>query len=70
LHSGLAALAFSGLAMADAQIDLGDAQRVTRLFAYPSNCHVMLPRLDPGKTVEHYLTQSVQRDGYANAKVR
>lgn len=32
----LAALAFSGLAAADARIDLGDAQRVTRLFAFPT----------------------------------
>lgn len=69
--SGLAALAFSGLAMADARIDLGDAQRVTRLFAYPNNCHVICYRdWSLEKTVEHYLTQSVQRDGYANAKVQ
>ncbi|KNX80159.1 hypothetical protein DA83_11945 [Pseudomonas sp. 250J] len=68
--SGLAALAFSGLAMADAQIDLGDAQRVTRLFAYPNNCNVICYRdWTLEQTVEHYLTQSVQRDGYANAKV-
>ncbi|UVL88620.1 hypothetical protein [Pseudomonas sichuanensis] len=68
--SGLAALAFSGLALADAQIDLGDAQRVTRLFAYPNNCNVICYRdWTLEKTVEHYLTQSVQRDGYANAKV-
>ncbi|MDH0733355.1 hypothetical protein N5F23_22795 [Pseudomonas sichuanensis] len=69
--SGLAALAFSGLAMADAQIDLGDAQRVTRLFAYPNNCHVICYRdWSLEKTVEHYLSQSVQRDGYANANVQ
>ncbi|WP_153788444.1 hypothetical protein [Pseudomonas sp. EMN2] len=69
--SGLAALAFNGLAMADAQIDLGDAQRVTRLFAYPNNCHVICYRdWSLEKTVEHYLSQSVQRDGYANAKVQ
>ena len=69
--SGLAALTFNGLAMADAQIDLGDAQRVTRLFAYPNNCHVICYRdWSLEKTVEHYLSQSVQRDGYANAKVQ
>jgi hypothetical protein len=69
--SGLAALAFSGLALADAQIDLGDTQRVTRLFAYPNNCNVICYRdWTLEQTVEHYLTQSVQRDGYANAKVR
>ncbi|AZL70660.1 hypothetical protein [Pseudomonas oryziphila] len=68
--SGLAALAFSGLALADAQIELGDTQRVTRLFAYPNNCNVICYRdWTLEKTVEHYLTQSVQRDGYANAKV-
>jgi hypothetical protein len=67
---GLAALACSALAMADAQIDLGDTQRVTRLFAFPNNCHVICYRdWTLEQTVEHYLTQSVRRDGYANAKV-
>ncbi|MFJ4348299.1 hypothetical protein [Pseudomonas sp. NPDC089401] len=69
--SGLAALAFSGLAAADAHIDLGDAQRVTRLFAFPNNCHVICYRdWTLEQTVEHYLTQSVQRDGHATAKVK
>lgn len=69
--SGLAALAFSGLALADAQIDLGDAQRVTRLFAFPNNCHVICFRdWTLEQTVEHYLTQSVRRDGYADAQVQ
>ncbi|MFB4394549.1 MULTISPECIES: hypothetical protein [unclassified Pseudomonas] len=68
--SGLAALAFSGLVMADAHIDLGDAQRVTRLFAYPNNCSVICFRdWTLEQTVEHYLTQSVRRDGYADAQV-
>lgn len=68
--TSLAALAFSGLAMADAHIDLGDAQRVTRLFAFPNNCHVICYRdWTLEQTVEHYLTQSVRRDGYANARV-
>ncbi|WP_313202026.1 hypothetical protein [Pseudomonas sp.] len=68
--TSLAALAFSGLAMADARIDLGDAQRVTRLFAFPNNCHVICYRdWTLEQTVEHYLTQSVRRDGYANAQV-
>ncbi|MBO9551694.1 hypothetical protein [Pseudomonas sp.] len=67
----LAALAFSGLALADARIDLGDAQRVTRLFAFPNNCHVICYRdWTLEQTVEHYLTQSVRRDGHANAQVR
>ncbi|WP_263224838.1 hypothetical protein [Pseudomonas alabamensis] len=68
---GLAALAFCGLAMADAHIDLGDAQRVTRLFGFPNNCHVICYRdWTLEQTVEHYLTQSVRRDGYANAQVQ
>jgi hypothetical protein len=67
----LAALAFSGLAMADAHIDLGDTQRVTRLFAFPNNCHVICYRdWTLEQTVEHYLTQSVRRDGHASAQVR
>ncbi|MEJ5866016.1 hypothetical protein V7S98_22605 [Pseudomonas farsensis] len=56
--------------MADAQIDLGDAQRVTRLFAFPNNCQVICYRnWTLEQTVEHYLTQSVQRDGHADAQV-
>lgn len=67
----LAALAFSGVALADARIDLGDSQRVTRLFAYPNNCHVICFRdWTLEQTVEHYLTQSVRRDGHANAQVQ
>ncbi|MGJ7550766.1 hypothetical protein [Pseudomonas alloputida] len=66
----LAVLAFSGLALADARIDLGDTQRVTRLFAFPNNCHVICYRdWTLEQTVEHYLTQSVRRDGHANAQV-
>ncbi|MFJ4154932.1 hypothetical protein ACIPZF_08980 [Pseudomonas sp. NPDC089752] len=66
----LAALAFTGFAAADAQIYLGDAQRVTRLFAFPNNCHVICFRdWTLEQTVEHYLTQSVRRDGHANAQV-
>ncbi|UXH39350.1 hypothetical protein [Pseudomonas promysalinigenes] len=69
--SSFAALAFSSLALADAQIDLGDTQRATRLFAYPNNCHVICYRdWTLEQTVEHYLTQSVRRDGYANANVQ
>ncbi|MBJ9976738.1 hypothetical protein IAE35_10325 [Pseudomonas sp. S75] len=67
----LAALAFSGLVQADARIDLGDTQRVTRLFAFPNNCHVICYRdWTLEQTVEHYLTQSVRRDGYATAQVK
>ncbi|WP_407315042.1 hypothetical protein [Pseudomonas sp. nanlin1] len=67
----LAALALANGAQADVQIPLGDAQRVTRLFAYPNNCNVICFRdWTLEQTVQHYLTQSVQRDGYASAKVQ
>jgi len=68
--SSLAVLAFSSLAMADARIDLGDTQRVARLFAFPNNCHVICYRdWTLEQTVEHYLTMSARRDGHANAHV-
>ena len=38
---GLIALAASSAVLADARVPLGDAQRVTRLFAYPNNCGVI-----------------------------
>lgn len=67
---GLIALAASSAVLADARIPLGDAQRVTRLFAYPNNCGVICFRdWSLEQTVEHYLTQSVQRDGYPSATV-
>lgn len=65
-----AALTLSAAAHADVDLKLGSAERVTRLFAYPNNCHVICYRnWTLEQTVAHYLTQSVQRDGYANAKV-
>ena len=52
-------------------LDLGDSQRVTRLFAYPNNCSVICYRdWTLEQTVEHYLQQSLARDGYAQASVR
>jgi hypothetical protein len=58
------------MAQADVSVKLGSTERVTRLFAYPNNCNVICFRdWTLGQTVEHYLTQSVQRDGYAAAKV-
>lgn len=67
---GLIALAASSAVLADARVPLGDAQRVTRLFAYPNNCGVICFRdWSLERTVEHYLTQSVQRDGYPTATV-
>ena len=67
----LAALTLSAAAHADVDLKLGSTERVTRLFAYPNNCGVVCFRnWTLAQTVEHYLGQSVQRDGYATAKVR
>ncbi|MGF6398597.1 hypothetical protein ABH905_002263 [Pseudomonas frederiksbergensis] len=66
----LAALTLSAAAHADVDLNLGSTERVTRLFAYPNNCNVICYRnWTLEQTVEHYLTQSVQRDGYNTAKV-
>lgn len=66
----LAALTLSAAAHADVSLKLGSTERVTRLFAYPNNCNVICFRnWTLEQTVEHYLTQSVQRDGYSTAKV-
>lgn len=52
-------------------LDLGDSQRVSRLFAYPNNCSVICYRdRTLEQTVEHYLQQSLTRDGYPQASVR
>ncbi|MHC8307310.1 hypothetical protein [Pseudomonas sp. PB3P13] len=67
----LAALTLSAAAHADVDLKLGSTERVTRLFAYPNNCNVICFRnWTLEQTVEHYLTQSVRRDGYNAAKVR
>ncbi|WP_339454074.1 hypothetical protein [Pseudomonas sp. EA_5y_Pfl2_R50] len=66
----LAALTLSAAAHADVDLKLGSTERVTRLFAYPNNCNVICFRnWTLEQTVTHYLNQSVQRDGYADAKV-
>ncbi|MGY2442113.1 hypothetical protein [Pseudomonas sp. SDO52101_S400] len=66
----LAALTLSAAAHADVDLKLGSTERVTRLFAYPNNCSVICFRnWTLEQTVAHYLSQSVQRDGYAGAKV-
>ncbi|MDF9903348.1 UNVERIFIED_ORG: hypothetical protein OKW15_001304 [Pseudomonas reinekei] len=66
----LAAFTLSITAHADVNLKLGTTERVTRLFAYPNNCNVICFRnWTLEQTVEHYLTQSVQRDGYGDAKV-
>lgn len=70
LGIAIAALTFSLAAQADVHVTLGSKERVTRLFAYPNNCNVICFRhWTLEQTVEHYLTQSVQRDGYPQAKV-
>lgn len=66
----LAARTLSAAAHADVDLKLGSTERVTRLFAYPNNCSVICFRnWTLEQTVAHYLSQSVQRDGYTNAKV-
>ena len=66
----LAALTLSAAANADVDLKLGSTERVTRLFAYPNNCSVICFRnWTLEQTVAHYLNQSVQRDGYNDAKV-
>lgn len=66
----LSALTLSTVAHADVGLKLGSTERVTRLFAYPNNCNVICFRnWTLEQTVEHYLTQSLQRDGYSDAKV-
>ena len=70
LTSTLAALTLSTLAHADVEMKLGSKERVTQLFAYPNNCNVICFRpWTLEQTAEHYLNQSVKRDGYPNAKV-
>ncbi len=65
-----AALVVSTVVQADVELNLGTPQRVTQLFAYPNNCSVICFRpLTLAQTVEHYLTQSLHRDGYNRAKV-
>lgn len=52
------------------QVDLGSTERVSRLFAYPNNCSAICYRdWTLEQTVQHYLDQSMARDGYAAAKV-
>ena len=72
LSLGLAALIQGAPALAaDVEVPLGSPQRVTQLFAYPNNCNVICFRnWTLEQTVEHYLTQSVQRDGYSTARVK
>ncbi|MBF6026110.1 hypothetical protein ICY20_00070 [Pseudomonas sp. P115] len=66
----LAALMASAVVQADIEVPLGSTQRVTQLFAFPNNCNVICFRpWTLEQTAEHYLVQSLQRDGYNRAKV-
>lgn len=68
---GLVALGVGGQAAADTRVELGNQERVTRLFAYPNNCNVICFRdWTLEQTVEHYLGQSILRDGYPAATVK
>ncbi|MCK6186119.1 MULTISPECIES: hypothetical protein [unclassified Pseudomonas] len=70
LSLALAALMTSAVVQADLEVPLGSTQRVTQLFAYPNNCNVICFRpWTLEQTAEHYLNQSLQRDGYSRAKV-
>ena len=56
---------------AEVRVELGSSERVARLFAYPNNCSVICYRdWTLEQTAEHYLGQSLQRDGYADATVK
>ncbi|KAF1024469.1 MAG: hypothetical protein GAK37_03106 [Pseudomonas sp.] len=69
LSFALALLTASAVAQADVELTLGTPQRVTQLFAYPNNCNVICFRpWTLEQTVEHYLNQSLARDGYSRAK--
>jgi hypothetical protein len=61
----LATMTFAAAAQADVNVRLGSRERVTQLFAFPNNCSVICYRnWTLEQTVEHYLSQSVLRDGY------
>ena len=70
--AALAALLWVGTVQAaEVRVELGSSERVARLFAYPNNCSVICYRdWTLEQTAEHYLGQSLQRDGYADATVK
>lgn len=70
LSCTLIALLASAVVQADINVPLGSTQRVTQLFAFPNNCNVICFKpWTLEQTAEHYLNQSLQRDGYSRAKV-
>jgi hypothetical protein len=70
--AALAALLWVGAVQADdVRVELGSSERVARLFAFPNNCSVICYRdWTLEQTAEHYLGQSLQRDGYPAATVK
>lgn len=61
----LATLTLGATVQADVNVKLGSRERVKNLFAYPNNCSAICYRdWTLEQTVEHYLSQSVLRDGY------
>jgi hypothetical protein len=65
----LTAFGLSSAARADAPIQLGDKQRVTDLYSFPNNCNSVCNRpWTLEQTVEHYLNDSLRREGFADAK--
>jgi len=57
---------FTEAASADVTIRLGDRRRVTDLYSFPNNCSSVCYRpWSIEQTVEHYLNDSLRRDGFA-----
>jgi len=51
-------------------VGLGSEERVTQLFSYPNNCGVICYNDQTlAETVQHYLSSSLERDGYRNQTV-
>ena len=60
---------FTEAASADVTIRLGDRRRVTDLYSFPNNCSSVCYRpWSIEQTVEHYLNDSLRRDGFATTK--
>ncbi|MDL2409179.1 hypothetical protein PY650_26805 [Rhizobium calliandrae] len=61
-------ISFAGIAAAaENEIQLGDAQRITDLYSFPNNCsNVCYRSWSLEHTVEHYLNDSLRRDGFSS----
>lgn len=61
------AVCAADLAHSDADLRLGERQRVTGLFSFPNNCSTVCYRpWTLEQTLEHYLNSSLRRDGYTD----